>query len=91
MGQGWSAALIAFPLMERFADDRTPLLWMAAGGAMYMVGFVFYINQSWPYQHSIWHCFVLAAAFCHYWPVVRYLVDFEADADSLTGSDMTEL
>jgi hemolysin III len=43
---------------------------VAAGGISYLIGTVFYQNQSIPYNHFIWHLFVLFAAFCHYFAVL---------------------
>jgi hemolysin III len=43
---------------------------LAAGGISYLVGTVFYQNQKIPYNHFIWHLFVLFAAFCHFFAVL---------------------
>ena len=36
------------------------------GGALYLIGVVFYLWEKYPYNHAVWHFFVLAAAVCHY-------------------------
>ena len=36
------------------------------GGALYMLGCVFYLNKKIRHNHAIWHLFVLSAAICHY-------------------------
>jgi hemolysin III len=36
------------------------------GCALYLIGVVFYLWNKYPYNHAIWHFFVLAAAVCHY-------------------------
>ncbi|MDX1363804.1 PAQR family membrane homeostasis protein TrhA [Arenibacter latericius] len=36
------------------------------GGALYLVGVIFYLWRKYPYNHAVWHFFVLAAAICHY-------------------------
>ncbi|RZN84092.1 MAG: hemolysin III family protein [Winogradskyella sp.] len=50
------------------------ILWLFAGGLFYTVGIVFYAIHKIPYNHVIWHFFVLAGAICHflmmYWHVV---------------------
>lgn len=43
---------------------------LIAGGILYLIGTVFYQNQKIPYNHFIWHLFVLFAAFCHYFAVL---------------------
>jgi hemolysin III len=36
------------------------------GCALYLIGVVFYLWNKYPFNHAIWHFFVLAAAVCHY-------------------------
>lgn len=36
------------------------------GCAMYLIGVIFYLWDKYPYNHAVWHFFVLAAAVCHY-------------------------
>jgi hemolysin III len=36
------------------------------GGALYLFGVIFYLWEKYPYNHAVWHFFVLAAAICHY-------------------------
>jgi hemolysin III len=36
------------------------------GCALYLIGVIFYLWQKYPYNHAVWHFFVLAAAVCHY-------------------------
>ena len=36
------------------------------GGALYLLGVIFYLWEKYPYNHALWHFFVLAAAVCHY-------------------------
>ncbi|MDZ7935786.1 MAG: hemolysin III family protein [Emticicia sp.] len=43
---------------------------LITGGGLYLIGTVFYQNQTIPYNHFIWHLFVLFAAFCHYFAVL---------------------
>ena len=42
------------------------LVWLMIGGGLYISGCIFYLNKKIPYQHAIWHLFVLFAAICHY-------------------------
>jgi hemolysin III len=39
---------------------------LVGGGAMYLLGVVFYQIRQWQYNHFIWHLFVLAAAVLHF-------------------------
>jgi hemolysin III len=43
---------------------------LVAGGVLYTAGITFHLARR-RFQEAIWHCFVLAAAACHYATVVR--------------------
>ena len=49
------------------------LVWLGLGGVAYTVGVVFYAWKRLPYNHAIWHVFVLAGSICHYLAVLLYL------------------
>ncbi len=36
------------------------------GGLLYLLGVIFYLWRKHPYNHAVWHLFVLSAAICHY-------------------------
>ena len=36
------------------------------GAVLYLLGVIFYLWKKYPYNHAVWHFFVLAAAVCHY-------------------------
>jgi hemolysin III len=61
---GWSGAVVYEPVVTALPSLGIWLL--AAGGALYSVGLVFYAWRSLRFQNAIWHAFVLAAAGCHY-------------------------
>ncbi len=62
---GWLALLAALPSLERVARDGLRLL--AAGGAAYLVGAVFFhVDHRLRYGHFIWHLFVLTGSACHF-------------------------
>ena len=42
------------------------ILWLFSGGLFYTVGIVFYAIHKIPYNHVIWHFFVLGGAICHF-------------------------
>jgi hemolysin III len=50
------------------------LIWLAAGGAAYTIGVVFYALHQVPYMHAVWHLFVMGGSLCHYFAVLFYLV-----------------
>src|SRR5262245_41179359 len=42
------------------------LAWIGAGGLAYMTGLVFFAWDRLPFNHAIWHLFVMAGSGCHY-------------------------
>jgi hemolysin III len=48
--------------------------YLVAGGLAYTVGVLFYAIDSIPYNHAIWHLFVIAGSVCHYLAVLWYVV-----------------
>lgn len=50
------------------------VLWFFAGGLFYTVGIVFYAIQRIPYNHVIWHFFVLGGAICHFFMIFLHVV-----------------
>ena len=50
------------------------LLLMLLGGLFYTVGIVFYAIHKIPFNHVIWHLFVLAGAICHYFMIFFYVI-----------------
>jgi hemolysin III len=69
---GWLALVAVKPLFE--AVPTTGLIWLLAGGLMYTVGVVFYAWKRIPYNHVIWHLFVIAGSICHYVAVVYSVI-----------------
>lgn len=45
-----------------------------AGGAFYSIGILFYAIERIPYNHVIWHLFVLGGAICHFLMIFLYIV-----------------
>lgn len=69
---GW---LIIFDFSNVFAAlGSDGILWLYAGGTFYTVGIIFYIVQKIPYNHVIWHLFVLAGAISHFFMIFLYVL-----------------
>ena len=64
LAMGWLIALDGFALFEKFSNLELTMLF--AGGVFYSAGIYFYVKQSMPYNHVIWHIFVLLGSFFHY-------------------------
>jgi len=69
---GWTAVIAIGPFLEAFGPRILALL--AVGGLLYSVGTVFLVWRSLPYQHAIWHGFVVAAAAVHYGAIVDVMI-----------------
>jgi hemolysin III len=69
---GWLALVAVSPLW----DALTPLgfAWLAAGGAFYTAGIVFYAtDHKVRHGHGVWHLFVLAGSSCHFFTVLFFV------------------
>lgn len=69
---GWLIVFDFSVLADRMHTNG--LLLLFAGGLFYTVGIVFYAINKIPYNHVIWHVFVLAGAICHYCMVLWFVV-----------------
>jgi len=67
---GWSALIAIKPLWQRM--PAWGLGWLAAGGAAYTLGVVFYKTDHVRYNHFVWHLFVITGTTCHYIAVFWY-------------------
>ncbi|MEN8130467.1 MAG: hemolysin III family protein [Pseudomonadota bacterium] len=48
--------------------------WLLVGGIFYTSGIVFFVLDHWyPWCHGIWHLFVLAGSFSHYFTILLFL------------------
>ncbi|MCX6796654.1 MAG: hemolysin III family protein [Candidatus Falkowbacteria bacterium] len=76
---GWLAVVVLFPLAQLV--PLAGLLWLFAGGVFYTLGTIFYgaheiykFNTRWFSYHAIFHLFVMAGSFCHFWLMFKYIV-----------------
>ena len=68
---GWVVVVAVKPLMQYLSPGA--LLWLAVGGLFYTLGAVLYQIKQIPYNHAVFHLFVLAGAYAHYHAVYWYL------------------
>jgi hemolysin III len=69
---GW-LAIIPFDELNTALDPKALTL-LFGGGAAYTVGVLFYTIERIPYNHFIWHLFVLGGASCHFFMVYLYVI-----------------
>jgi hemolysin III len=72
LGLGWMAILIIKPLFLNLSTGAFALV--VAGGIVYTVGAIFYSVRKLPYNHTIWHLFVLGGTICHFLAVYLYVM-----------------
>lgn len=75
---GWIAVFLISPISK--AINIRGIVWLILGGLFYTVGAVIYAAK-WPKInskifgfHEIFHLFVLAGSFCHYFMVFKYVL-----------------
>ena len=72
VAMGWLALVAVVPLWR--ALSPAGFAWLAAGGAAYTLGVVFYAaDHRIPHGHGLWHLFVLAGSACHFTTVLVYV------------------
>ena len=71
IGMGWVAILPIKAIIN--ATSIHFFFWILGGGLLYTVGTIFYGVKKIPYNHAIWHLFVLAASVTHFLGIVFYL------------------
>lgn len=69
---GWSCIIAIKPLILNLS--LFGLLWLLAGGIFYTIGVFFYSIKKIPYNHFIFHVFVMLGSLCHFLSVYFYLL-----------------
>ncbi len=72
IAMGWIAVIAFKPLLT--ALTPVGMGWLIAGGVAYTGGIVFYAWDRIPYNHAIWHVFVLVGSACHFFSVLWYVL-----------------
>ncbi|KAA0010273.1 hemolysin III family protein [Billgrantia pellis] len=71
---GW---LIVFASGEMSARlPTTGIALLTAGGVTYTLGVIFFAIRAIPFNHAIWHVFVLGGSTCHYFAVYAAVLPF---------------
>ncbi len=68
---GW---LVVIVLDKLFVNISTRSMYLLiAGGLFYTIGVIFYLWEKLPFNHSIWHLFVLGGSTSHYFSIYSLL------------------
>ena len=73
---GWLVILAIKPLF--YALPGGGIFWLISGGLAYTIGTIFYAWKKLPFNHAIWHLFVLAGSVCHFLAIMFYVVPTKA-------------
>ena len=71
VAMGWIIVFAIVPLIQNLATGG--LWWLLAGGACYTIGAVLYRMHKLPYNHAIFHVFVLLGSFSHFMAVYKFV------------------
>jgi hemolysin III len=71
VGMGLISLTIIHKLQQALSEQAIYLL--ATGGVIYLAGIFFYVQKKIPYNHAIWHLFVLAGASSHFFMIYLYV------------------
>lgn len=68
---GWLSLVVIYQLYLHL--DGTGILLLGLGGLIYSLGVIFYVAKRIPYNHAIWHLFVLGGSLCHFMAIYGYI------------------
>lgn len=69
---GWIGVLAIVPIFNALPSDG--LFWLILGGSLYTIGVVFFMMQTIPFAHTIWHLFVIGGALTHFLCIYQYVI-----------------
>ena len=71
VAMGWLIVFAYKPLIAQL--HPTGVQWLFGGGIAYTVGAILYSIKKIPFNHAIFHVFVLIGSFCHFIAVYKYV------------------
>ncbi|KWT99941.1 hemolysin [Vibrio toranzoniae] len=71
LAMGWLSLVVVYQLAMNI--EMGGLVLLALGGVIYSLGVIFYVAKRIPYNHAIWHLFVLAGCACHFFAIYLYV------------------
>nr|WP_132548872.1 hemolysin III family protein [Pectinatus cerevisiiphilus] len=69
---GWLAVVMVKPLLAVL--PAAAIYWLLAGGISYTIGTIFYLDKKIPYNHAVWHLFVIGGSVSHFITVFKYVM-----------------
>lgn len=71
MAMGWISLLLIYQIYKYIGMSY--ILFLVIGGLCYTLGAIFYSIKKIPYNHAIWHIFILVAAFVMFYGNYKFL------------------
>ncbi|OON39529.1 hemolysin III family protein [Izhakiella australiensis] len=71
LAMGWLSLIMVYQLAMKLSPWSVWLL--AIGGVIYSLGVIFYAIERIPYNHAIWHAFVLGGSASHFFAIYLYV------------------
>ena len=71
IAMGWMSLVAIKPLL---ALPSLCFFWIFTGGIIYSLGIIFYQWEDLPYNHTIWHLFVLGGSISHF--IAMFYISF---------------
>lgn len=68
---GWAILFVVKDVWK--AVPHMAILWLVIGGLFYTLGCIFFVLDRMPYNHAIWHLFVIGGSVSHFFSVILYL------------------
>jgi hemolysin III len=72
IAMGWIVIIAIKPLLDSVAPGG--ILLLLGGGISYTAGTIFYTWKRLPYQHAIWHGFVMLGSVLHFFAILFYVI-----------------
>ena len=74
LAMGWFGLALLEPLRQSPNFAFMGLVWIVLGGVLYSFGVIFFLWRSLPFNHAIWHVFVLAGTISHFFCILFYVI-----------------
>lgn len=72
VAMGWVVVVALKPLLASL--PMPGFWWLIGGGLAYTAGVAFFVWDRLPFNHAIWHLFVVAGSVCHFFAVLFYVL-----------------
>ncbi len=71
LGMGWLSLVVIYQLALTL--NAGGLILLALGGGLYSLGVIFYVSKRIPFNHAIWHVFVIGGAASHFFAIYFFI------------------